>query len=184
MISVGLWEAKRFQQCPDGKTSWCVVASHFHMAGEILCEKQLCWDWVLEILAHVLHYQRMGSAAWVKSTTLASPSNAVARLVIAYKGKLVSKASCCWNTRTMVGHCCCGVGREVWRLVILLWQWWMSLMNIRVAPPTLRWRQRACLTRSVTARFLARRTLTHCDTGNSEIGFAVSACLFYYLREL
>jgi len=85
--------------------------------------------------SHVLHSQHMGSAVWVKSTALASASNTVARLVIAYKGKLRSKASCCWNMRTMVGHCCCGVGREVWRLAILLWQWQVSLMNTRVASP-------------------------------------------------
>lgn len=34
---------------------------------------------------------------------MASSSNAVARLVLAYKGKLHSKVSCCWNMRDRGG---------------------------------------------------------------------------------
>lgn len=136
MISVCLWEAKCFQQCPDGKTTWCVVAFHFHMTGWNPVWETTMWSLspgnphMCHALSHLAD-----SAFWTKSRTLASPLNAVARLGIAYKGKLHPKACCCWNTRSMVGHCCCGV-KTCHSLVTV-----MNVSNEHQRDPLLRWRQ-------------------------------------------
>lgn len=98
------------------------------------CVRNNCVEPEPWIFTHALHYQHMGSTVWVKSTILSS-SNTVPSLVIAYRGKCHSKASCCWNMRTKVGHCSHGLGREVWWLAILSWQWWVSLSEHQSCSP-------------------------------------------------
>lgn len=75
-----------------------------------------------------------------------------------------------------MGHYCCGVTCH--SLVTV-----MSVSNEHQSCSPSWMKARAGLTRcvSITAHFLARRALTDHDMGNSEIGFVVSACLFYCL---
>lgn len=91
--------------------------------------------------SHVLCSHHTGSAFWIKNRTLASPLNAVARLVIAYKTSFIQNLLAAgiwgpwWATAAAV----------VWRLAILLWQWRVPLMNIRVAPLLRRRQEQAWL---------------------------------------
>ena len=182
MIPVCLWEAKCFQQCPDGKTSWCVVASHFHMAG---------WNPVWETTI-------LGLSPGNPHTCATLSAYGQCCLNQEYNFGLSFKCS---------SQACDCLQRQVTFKSFLLLEYedhggplllWcrqrgvktchslvtvMSVSNEHQSCSPPRWRQRACLTRSVsiTAHFLVSRTLTCCDTGNSETGFVVFACLFYCL---
>lgn len=136
MISVCLWDAKRFQQCPDGKTNWCVVASHFHIA-----RWNPAWETTMLGLSpgdpHTCAtLSAYGQCCLSQEHSFGLSFKCGSRACDCLQRQATCKSFLLLEYEDHGGPLLLWCRQRGVKLVILLWQW-LSLMNIRLPPPCL-----------------------------------------------